>query len=133
MNNVPIGLRPFSAYGSLVLTIPSTVPSDIFRYRVPDGFEGVLQARFHNMSVGVLVEGSGDVIWRLRLDLWYPRDCGESLFTMGSQSWLEPLGGGIRVASGQTLHYEVQAPNVTGSLPLGSRVSAGVRGWLWPL
>ncbi len=80
------------------------------------------------------VEGSGDIIWRLRVgERWIP-DFRNVLFQLNDLKNPHALVGGyIRLLSLQRVRiYAELGPGAAGRIDANSRINAGVVGWKYP-
>lgn len=129
----PPGSRVFNPSGGIPL--PNTTDENVIvlRFRVPVGYDGIITAQYNEFTQP-WTEGSGDLVWRVRVDGRYLRDCGNILFTLGSSVDLSPIYGGLQLRSGNLVEYVVSAPNTSGSLPLPGvgNILAGLHGWFYP-
>jgi hypothetical protein len=124
--------------------LPTAIAGDvtILEFRVPVGFDGIILGQFHGYypaRTGLppapgFVQGSGDIIWRISINIVrYARDCGAMLVSLGSIQSESPIPGGIWLRSNDLVRYIVNAPNTSGSLAPGQgSILAGVHGYFWP-
>ena len=128
----PSGAAQFNKSGPISLPAPSA-DTQILTMRVPFGYDGILKGHWHLFSQG-FDEGSGDLVWRIRVNGRFLRDMGQMLFTMGSLQHVSPCPGGLWLHSGNLVEYLASAPNTGGSLPVPGQgcVLAGLRGWFYP-
>lgn len=120
-----------------VRAIPLPAPADgdvtVLSMRVPIGYDGIITAQFHTYTE-LFEQGSGDLVWRIKVNGRYLRDCGEMLVTLGSVLDLSPVYGGLQLRSGNLVEYIVSAPNAGGSAPPPGtgNVITGLHGWFYP-
>ena len=118
-----------------VLPLPAPIDGDVVvsSFRVPLGFDGIVLGQYHTYTDS-FTDGSGDLVWRVRVDGRYLKDCGEMLVIMGNPQTLSPVYGGLQLRSNNLVEYLVSAPNGGGSLPPPGtgNVLAGLHGWLYP-
>jgi hypothetical protein len=76
-------------------------------------------------------DGSGDIVWRLKIGQRFAKDVGNVQTTFGSiQTALTIPGSAYRFISGQTVQLIANVP--VGSPIDGGRIFAGVLGWMYP-
>lgn len=127
----PLGWRTFNPTGAIPLPDPSTPDVVIFSFRVPYGYDGVVTAQYHGYT-NSFTQGSGDLAFRVRADGRYLRDAGDMLVSIGNPKQLSPINGGLQLRSGNLVEYIVSAPNITGTLPPGGNILAGLHGLFYP-
>jgi hypothetical protein len=131
----PAGAYTFNPDKAIPLPATAAVNVTVLSFRVPIGFDGILLAHYHAYrGGGTFVEGSGDIIWRVRANGRYLRDMGDMELSIGSPQTLSPVPGGLWLHSGNLVEYVVSAPNGSGSLPLPGEgnILAGLHGWFYP-
>jgi hypothetical protein len=114
---------------SAVLDTDTVVQS----FLVPTGYDGVITAPVNIYSGLGFQDGSGDLIWRIKINLRYAKDYG--VITTQSGSLTTPYynaNSQILLQSGQLVQYLVNRS--TGSLGNlnGGRIIAGAWGYFWP-
>ncbi len=114
---------------SAVLDTDTVVQS----FLVPTGYDGIIVAPV-NIYTGLgFAEGSGDLTWRIKINMRYAKDYGNITTSMGSltQPWYN-ANCQILLQSGQLVQYLVNRS--TGSLGNlnGGRILCGLFGWWWP-
>jgi hypothetical protein len=129
----PPGWRTFNPVKALPLPDPISGDVVLFSFRVPYGYDGVITAQYHGYTLG-FTQGAGDIIWRVRADGRYLRDCGDMLLSIGSPKQLSPVYGGLQLRSGNLVEYIVSAPNTSGLLPPPGtgNILAGLHGFFYP-
>ena len=104
----------------------------VLAFRVPHGYDGVINGivcRFIGLG---FVEGSGDLHWRLQLSRRYASDYGDIQTSLGDLTAPVALqGGGIRVYSNQLIQFLVYV-NVAVILDPAGRVLCALSGWFYP-
>jgi len=114
---------------SAVLGVDTVVQSFI----VPYGYDGVIAAPVNEYTGMGFAEGSGDLIWRIRINQHYVKDYGNIQTTLGStiQPWYN-ANSQILLQSGQLVQYLVnRSVGSIGNLN-GGRIICGLWGWYWP-
>jgi hypothetical protein len=101
------------------------------QWRVPIGYDGVINRVVCQYTGTGFDEFSGNIVWRVQVGLRYPKDFGNITQTYGDYqtAFLIP-GSNIPVISGQTVTLIANVP--VGSTVSGGYVTAGTFGWLWP-
>lgn len=127
----PPGWRTFNPVKAIALPDPAAGDVTVLAFRVPYGYDGVITAQYHGYTAG-FTEGSGDIVWRVSADGRYLRGMGDMELTIGNPKQLSPVYGGLQLRSGNLVKYTVSAPNVTGLLPPGGNVLAGLHGFFYP-
>lgn len=110
----------------------------VLQFQVPANYDAVIKS-LTNIFVPTpggmgLVEGSGDMIWRLQINSVWPKDYGNLITSQGDLANPHVLtGGGIRLKANSIVRYWVQvSPAGVGVLdPLG-RVICICMGWNYP-
>ena len=131
----PSGAVTFNPDKAIPLPNTTDVNVVILSFRVPIAYDGILLAQYHAYrGAGAFVEGSGDIVWRVRVNGRYLRDMGDMQLSIGSPQTLSPCPGGLWLHSGNLVEYVVSAPNGSGALPLPGQgnILAGLHGWFWP-
>lgn len=131
---MPVQGKRFTKPGSIAMPAANGTDNLVVSWVVPLGYDGVITSLVFQTTSGVTnyVEGSGDLIWRLRINQRWVRDYGNVKTTLGSMQ--TPYGaanlGGILIQSGQLIQNFVV--NATGSSVTGGRIIMANFGWFWP-
>ncbi len=131
----PFGAITFNPSKSILLPNPALTDVVVFSFYVPVAYDGIILGQYHTYAgAGVFVEGSGDIVWRVRVNGRYPKDMGNMLTTQGSPKTLSAVAGGAFIHSHNFVEYLVSAPNTSGLLPLPGqgRILAGLHGYFYP-
>jgi hypothetical protein len=132
-NAVPPQAVPLHRVAGIVTPLPAAGDQTILEMRMPLGYDGLLAGIFHFYSGNGFVQGSGDIVWRVQVNLRYMEDLGNIPFALGSPQSPVPLTEGQILLSGQTVRYIVNVPNLSGLIQVGqSQITAGLVGFLWP-
>lgn len=138
-NDVPPGFKTFNPMGSLPLPSPAAGETIIFQFKVPIGYDGMIMGQYHGYSGPGFVQGSGDLVFRIRVanntnGPRYLKDCANMTVSIGSAKQIAQVFGGLQLRSGNIVQYIVDAPNTSGSLPLPGvgRILAGLHGYFYP-
>jgi hypothetical protein len=106
----------------------------VFSEVLPLGYDGILVSLTNTWNKGGFVEGSGDIVWRVKQDRRYIPFFDTIKTTLGTLTVpFDIVGQGIPLYSGQNLQYFVNFANPgSGALdPLGSTLCA-LTGYIWP-
>ncbi len=123
-------------YRQLFSVAVGSIPRDgtntvIGQFRVPIGYDGVLNQFVSGFTGQGFEEGSGSIVWRVKIGARWAKNLGNVRFTYGSlQTSLLVPGYSLRLISGQTV-------TIYASIPATSPVSGGVVtaaafGWTYP-
>lgn len=127
----PPGARRFFETNFILLPTPGD--TTVLSFRVPYGYDGIILGNFQLFTGQNFVEGSGDIIWRLKINLHYARDWGNLPVSLGSLQTLSPVEGGVYILSGDLITYQVNAVNTSGLLTPGlGRIICGLYGFFYP-
>jgi hypothetical protein len=130
----------FQRRASIVRPALPNVETTVLTWRVPPGWDGVIITVTNVFvpiapPVGELVDGSGDLTWRLQDNFRYFRDLGNITISLGSLQYPYELdGAGYRIYSNDTIVYTVtmSAAGAANLDPQG-RVICAITGWLYPM
>ena len=132
--NMPPGGREIQQMAALsLLNITPGVDTTVLSFRAHSGYDGVLNRAVNFYTGTGFVEGSGGIVWRVKVGNKYARNLGNILFTYGSLN--EPFiipGTGIPIVSGQQVSYIVNIPVGSPVGGAGAQVICAAFGWLWP-
>lgn len=128
---MPSNAVPIQRVAGISLPTPNGNDVAVVSFRVPQGYDGVITALFHNYTGSGFADGSGDLVWRLRIGLRWARDMGDMTIQLGSaQSPYQLHRAGILLKDGQLVRYSVA--HMPGSSLSGGRIICGVFGWFYP-
>lgn len=130
---IPIQAVPFNKTGGI--ETPTTASGDnvVASFRVPVGYDGLLTACYFGYSGQNFIQGSGDILTRLRINQRFVKDLGNNPFLMGSPTLPLPLTEGQILLSGMWVQAIVNVPNLSGQIQIGaSTIYAGLLGFFWP-
>lgn len=125
--------RRFQEVNTISLPAINT-DTTVLDFRVPLGYDGVINGIVDRVIGAGFVEGSGDVEWRIRLNLHYLPDYGDIQTSLGDlTNPCSMQGGGIRIKSGQLVRYYVMI-NAAGAAHLdpNDRILCSLSGWYYP-
>lgn len=101
----------------------------VLQFSVPSQYRGIIRGLTHYTTGPGFQQGSGDLIWRIRLDNKYVRNYGNISVEFGDKRESRETFG-ILLNPGQTVYYLVQNVNYA---PAGTRIVCQMKGWYWPL
>jgi hypothetical protein len=132
--NMPPGGREIQQIAALSLaSITPGVDTAVLTIQGPSGYDGNL-THFTNFFTGTgFVEGSGGIVWRVKIGNKYARNLGNIQFTYGSLT--DPFvipGTGIPVVSGQTVTYFVNVPVTSPVGGSNAQIICAIFGWWYP-
>lgn len=132
--SMPANGVPFIIINSIPLPDPADGDVNVISGQVPIGYDGRVTGYFHFYDGPNFAEGSGDIVWRAKINLYYVRDMGQMLTTQGGLGSLMVAEGGPRLQSGQFFKYQVNAPNTSGALPPAGigNIICGLHGYYYP-
>jgi hypothetical protein len=130
---VPEQAVPFRVAKGIATPTSAAGDQTILEMKVPVGYDGLLTGIFQIYTGPGFAQGSGDILWRLRIDQHFVKDLGASPYQLGSPQEPIPMTEGMVLWSGQTVRYLVNVPNLSGNIQSGSTlIVAGVFGFFWP-
>jgi hypothetical protein len=103
-------------------------------WEIPVGYVARIYAYYCIYTGTGFVQGSGDIVWGLRVGWPWARNMGGLLFAMGALANPFPVGDYIQARAGERVQFVVNVPNISGLIQVGlSRILCGVQGWLFPM
>lgn len=131
--DMPPNAAPFDFPGILTTPAPGTADSVVLSFTVPTGWDGVVKALANVYTGPGFVEGSGDLIWRLRVNGQYVKNYDSIQTTLGSFEEPRKIEGGIVLSSGQLVEYLVTVA-AAASIPTGAgtQIVCFLRGFFYP-
>lgn len=94
-----------------VLVLPNPPPAaeaTVLTLTVPTGLDGVIKKYSNNLTGGGFVNGSGDIIWRIRRNGRAIRNFDNILFESGTVDFPRELAAGIRIYSNDIITFTVE-------------------------
>ena len=132
---MPQQAKRFSEIGSSALSDITGYGTDqlVLSYRVPLGYDGVINYIVQNYTGQGFGEGSGDLTWRLQLNERWVKNLGNTntqigTLTQGPQS----PNASIIVQSNQLVQYFVNVAASAAADLLGGRLICSSWGYFWP-
>ena len=131
---MPAQAKRFSYINSIPLpTANYGVDQLVLSYRVPLGFDGVINYIVQRYTGQGFQEGDGDLTWRLQLNERWVKNLGNTTTSIGTldSGPLSP-NTSIIVQSNQLVQYFVNVAASAAANLQGGRVLASTWGWWWP-
>ena len=101
--------------------------------RIPTGYDGIITGYYFFYSGSGFVQGSGDIVTRLRINQRYVKDLGNNFYLLGTPVEPLPMTEGQLILSGMEVQAIVNVPNLSGLINVNaSTVFAGLIGFAWP-
>jgi hypothetical protein len=130
---VPEQSVPFRTVAGILTPAPAAGDQVVASLRINPGYDGLLTGFFWGYTGTGFTQGSGDIIWRIKLNLRYSKDLSNVPFALGSPQLPIPLTEGQILVAGQTVQVIVNVPNLSGMIQVGaSRIVGGLIGFAWP-
>jgi hypothetical protein len=130
---IPEQSVPFNQTGSLLTPATAAGDQTVLSFRVPSGYDGLLTALYWGYTGTGFLQGSGDLVWRVRRNQVYLNDLSNVLYAFGSSIQPAPLTQGALLKSDQLVSLVVNVPNLSGAIQIGaSFVFGGLIGFWWP-
>lgn len=130
---MPVQGRIVNQIGSLTMgSLTPNLDTVVTEYTVPAGFDLALTLISNQYTGAGFVEGSGDIIWRIRLGTRgrYAREFGRILTSLGSADLPYSVNrASIIVRENVTVQYIVNAAVILGA---ADRIICGLGGWIYP-
>ena len=110
-DGLPANHIPLDASASVAMPAVG-VEKDVVSYQVQNGYDAIIKLYSCNYLAGGFVEGSGDIIWRIKID-GRPVKNFDSITTQRGSLQIPRQIYNLRVYSGQTLSLTVTCNNIT--------------------
>jgi hypothetical protein len=138
-NRPDLAVMPYMGveyFQSRAVLTPAVASGDvsIVDWIVPDTYDGVIYAVHCGYGGTGFVDGSGDLVWRLRAGNAYLQGYGAITTMLGDVAQPLQLTEYVRIHAGQRIRFTVRNYNLSGNIQVGtSYVTAIVQGWLYPV
>jgi hypothetical protein len=131
---MPAEAIPVNQISSIPLPVAGTgTDLLVLSVTVPNGYDGVISSRLHMYTGTGFVEASGDLTWRLKVNMRYPKGMGTMTTSLGSLTTPGPITpGGLRVYSDEILRYYVNMAVGAEARINGGNIICGLTGWYYP-
>lgn len=128
----PDNFQGFDSANSILTPAVGAGDTVVLSFKVPFGWDGVIRRLSHNYAGGGFLQGSGAIIWRLRINGQIVRNY--DAITMEWGTIQQPrLIDGIRIYSSQLVEYLVTVPGGSGFIPSQSTfILCSLGGWIYP-
>ena len=106
----------------------------VFSFKMPYGYDGIITQLSNVWNGTGFIEGSGDIIWRVKIDRRFIPDFDSIRTTLGSLAVpFDVVGQGIPLLSGQNVQYFVAfAVGSDARLNLNGQTLCAWTGYIWP-
>ncbi len=116
-----------------IVTPPTGLDHVVVSFNVKAGYDGLLSGFYFQYSGSGFSQGSGDIIWRIKINQRYVKDLSNVPFLLGDPVNPIPMTQGQIITPGQQIEAIVSIPNLSGMIQIGnSTVYAGLLGFFWP-
>jgi hypothetical protein len=120
-------------YKTSAILCPAAISGDVLalNFQIPVGYDAVISGLVLSYAGAGFVEGSGDLIWRVKLNRRWAKDFGNIQNSLGTVQ--TPYPTQILAGSLSNVQVYVNAPNTSGGLQPGViRILVQVLGWWFP-
>ena len=132
-SGLPANAVPFARPAAIVTPFTAAGDVVVLQFRVPVGYDGIIMQGYNLYQGSGFVQGSGDILWRIRLNSYYVKDWGSMPFSFGSVRDPFPFADAIFLLSNQLVTMLVNVPNTSGSIQVGaSRILGALMGYFLP-
>ena len=129
----PVQSKPWNTLGGIVTPLTAAGDQVVCSFKVPLGYDALFSGMFMGYSGSGYQQGSGDIVWRILVNIHYPDELGNIGYIYGTPQEPLPLTEGQIVFSNSTISLVVNVPNLSGNIQVGaSRVFGGLLGFMWP-
>lgn len=134
---MPPGGIPFDPFAAITTPAANGVETEVLQFKVPYGYDGIINGITNLFTGPGFVEGSGDLIWRIRvgqpqLQGRPQRNYSSIRQTMGDLTSPREVPGGIRIIADQFVEYSVVHSLGSPIVPAGTRIICNIQGYYWP-
>jgi hypothetical protein len=122
---------PFQKIGTVNLPPANGNDTLVLEFTVPLGFNGAISGVSHIYTGSGFVEGSGNLVWRIRTSTRWVKDMSNVIVQLGSMQtpYVLPRSSSF-LRSGEIVQYYVN--HAIGSTLSGGRIVCLLIGWLYP-
>lgn len=120
-------------YKSVIIPCPVAVAGDVvaLNFTVPVGYDSVITGIVASYLGTGFREGSGDLVFRIKLNRVFAKDFGNVVTSLGTLQ--TPYPTQILAGSLSDIKLLVSAPNGSGSVLPGTPIAATLFGWWYPM
>ena len=130
LHAIPEQGREFHKFGMIPLPLTFGVDTQILRFQVPTGYSGVVYGVLCKYTGGGYVNGSGDLLWRFRVNQRWIKSLQAVPTELGDYSGYAQLDEYFKLSSGQTVRAYGWVDPATGLV--GGSMIAALQGWYFP-
>lgn len=131
--SLPALAVPFRKIQSIVTPAAAAGDQVVSQLIVPQGYDGILAGVYWRYNGIGFIEGSGDIFWRIQVNMRFVKDLSNVGFTLGSSTSPLPMTEGQLLQSRQRVSVIVNVPDVSGMIQVGtSTITGGLFGFFWP-
>lgn len=123
--------QPYREAGAITTPEPGN-EAVIHSFSVPTGWDGCIRALSNQYNGPGFEQGSGDLVWRLRVNGSYIKGYDNITTSLGDSSAPYELQGAIRIFSGQLVEYVVAHDADSDLATTGTQIIVTAAGWFWP-
>lgn len=135
--HMPPGGEAFDPDAFITTPAANSTETLVLQFQVPQGYDGVITGVTNLFTGPGFVEGSGNLIWRIRIGL--PNLQGRPVRnyssidrTLGTFEFPRDVAGGIIIGSNQYIEYTVTHLLGSPIIPAGTRIMCNLIGYYWP-
>ena len=132
-NLMPTNAVEFHERASAVTPAPAAGDVLVLDWTVPYTYDGIIYGICLQYSGTGFEDGSGDIIWRVRIGNAWARNMGNVTTALGEVYQFLNITDKIDISGGDRVQIYVNVPNLSGNIQVGaSRILVGVQGWVYP-
>ncbi len=124
----------YNEINTIALPAVEGVETVVISHQVPPGYDGVIVNPVNTFTGSGFFEGSGDIVWRIRLNRYFAKDYGNIQTSLGSLTL--PMAAQqhtIRLESNQIVQYTATlGTGALGRLDPAGRILCALNGWFYP-
>ncbi len=119
-------------YKQVVIPCPIAAAGDVIalNFTVPVGYDSVITGIIASYLGTGFFEGSGDLVFRIKLNRRYAKDLGRITTSLGTLQ--TPYPTQVLAGSLSNVQFIVAAPNGSGSVLPGTPIAMTLFGWFYP-
>lgn len=124
----------YNEINTIALPVAEGVETVVISHQVPPGYDGVIVNPVNGFTGTGFQEGSGDLVFRIRLNRRFAKDYGNITTSLGSlvlpQSAQQHT---IQLVSNELVQYTITlGPGALGRLDPAGRILCALIGWFYP-
>ena len=130
---VPPNSVPIHHTGAILTPTTASGDNTVVSLTLAAGYDAIITGFFWGYSGTGFVQGSGDILWRMKQGFRFVKDLSNVPFALGTGQLPIPMTDGQLLYAGQTMSLVVNVPNLSGMIQIGaSRIIGGLIGFMWP-